>query len=139
MSASTWPEVDLQRLSSVQLSATVLDMSGQVIRLKHQRIADELAREIRGGRLVTDGTIEQIKRDATRRVTVSFSAPVPPPAFTLPDIIVRSAASSEWTLDVRGPIGPLVVFLGGLPVLDLVVDPFKLEDYIGQFYGGEAR
>jgi ABC-2 type transport system ATP-binding protein len=94
---------------------------------------------VRGGRLVTTGTIEQIKRDATRRVTVLFAAPVPLPAFTLADVTVRSAASSEWILEVRGPIGPLVGALAGLPVLDLIVDPFKLEDYIGQFYGGEAR
>lgn len=38
-------------LSVPQLRAIVLDMSGQVFRLKHQRIADELARDIRGGRL----------------------------------------------------------------------------------------
>ena len=94
---------------------------------------------VRGGRLVTTGTIEQIKRDATRRVTVLFTAPVPAPAFTLADVTVRSAASSQWILDVRGPIGPLVNSLAGMPVLDLIVDPFKLEDYIGQFYGGEAR
>ena len=94
---------------------------------------------VRGGRLVTTGTIEQIKRDATRRVTVSFSTPVPPPAFTLPDVTVRSASPAQWLLDVRGPIGPLVGSLAGLPVHDLVVDPFRLEDYIGQFYGGEAR
>ena len=49
---------------------------------------------VRGGRLVTTGTIEQIKRDATRRVTVLFTAPVPPPAFTLPDVTLRSAAAT---------------------------------------------
>jgi hypothetical protein len=42
-------------------------------------------------------------------------------------------------LDVRGPIGSLIASLAGLPVHDLVVDPFRLEDYISQFYGGEAR
>ena len=94
---------------------------------------------VRGGRLVTSGTIEQIKRDSTRRVTVVFAAPVPAPAMTLDGVAVRSATPSQWILDVRGPIGPLVGALAGLPVLDLVVDPFKLEDYIGQFYGGEPR
>ena len=52
--------------------------------------------------------------------------------------IVYSCAA-QWIVDVRGPIGPLVGALAGLPVRDLVVDPFRLEDYIGQFYGGEAR
>jgi beta-exotoxin I transport system ATP-binding protein len=94
---------------------------------------------VRGGRLVTSGTIEQIKRDATRRVTVLFAAPVPPPTFTLADVTVTTAGPAQWVLDVRGPIGPLVGALAGLPVQDLVVDPFRLEDYIGQFYGGEVR
>ena len=67
------------------------------------------------------------------------SVPLSPPAFVLPDVTVRSAGPSQWCLDVRGPIGPLVGVLAGLPVQDLVVDPFRLEDYIGQFYGGEAR
>ncbi len=94
---------------------------------------------VRGGRLVTTGTIEDIKKAATRRVTVSFAAPVPPPALTLPGVTVRTAAPSEWVLDVRGPIGSLVGALGPLPVRDLVVDPFRLEDYIAPFYSGDPR
>ena len=93
---------------------------------------------VRGGRIVTTGTLEDLKRDARRRVTVSFAAPVgAPPA--VPDMSVVRATGAEWVLDVRGPIGPVVAALAGLPVRDLTVDPFKLEDYIAQFYGGEAR
>ena len=94
---------------------------------------------VRGGRLVTTGTIEQIKRDATRRVTAIFAAPVPSPAIAVDGATVRSVAPAQWVVDVRGPIGPFVATLAGLPLQDLVVDPFKLEDYIAQFYGGDAR
>ncbi len=94
---------------------------------------------VRGGRLVTTGTIDDIKRDATRRVTVAFSAPVPAPVLTLSGLTVRRATATEWVLDVRGPIGPLVGALAGLPVHDLIVQPFSLEDYLAQFYGGGAR
>jgi ABC-2 type transport system ATP-binding protein len=94
---------------------------------------------VRGGRLVTTGTIEDIKRDATRRVTVLFSAPVAAPASMPSGATLHSAAATAWVVDVRGPIGPLVSALAGLPVHDLVVDPFRLEDYVAQFYGGEAR
>jgi ABC-type multidrug transport system ATPase subunit len=94
---------------------------------------------VRGGRLVTTGTIEDIKRDATRRVTVLFSTAVPRPASLLPGVTLRSATATEWVLDVRGPIGSVIALLAGLPVHDLLVDPFRLEDYISQFYGGEAR
>jgi ABC-2 type transport system ATP-binding protein len=94
---------------------------------------------VRGGRLVTTGTIEQIKRDATRRVTVIFAAAVPPPALALAGVAVSSVTATQWVLEVRGPVGPLVAALAGLPVHDLVVDPFKLEDYIASFYGGDPR
>ena len=94
---------------------------------------------VRGGRLVTSGTIEDIKRDATRRVTVVFGRAVAAPDGLPPGVTVHSAAADRWGLDVRGPIGPLMASFDGRPVHDLVVDPFKLEDYITQFYGGEAR
>ena len=93
---------------------------------------------VRGGRIVAAGTLDDLKRDARRRTTVSFAAPVgPPPA--LPDVSVIRATADEWVLEVRGPLGPVAAALAGLPVRDLSVDPFRLEDYISQFYGGEAR
>jgi len=94
---------------------------------------------VRGGRLVTTGTMADIKQNATRRVTVLFSAPVPPPAVAVPGATLHAVAPSQWVLDVRGPIGPLLGAVATLPVHDLVVDPFRLEDHIAQFYGGEAR
>ena len=96
---------------------------------------------VRGGRIVTTGTIEDLKRDATRASRdVLFARRSPPPGVRRsPEVTRAHAASTEWMLDVRGPLGPLVGALAGLPVHDLVVDPFRLEDYISQFYGGEAR
>ena len=64
---------------------------------------------------------------------------MPAPVWSLPGVTLRRAAATEWIVDVRGPVGPLVGVLAGLPVHDLVVDPFRLEDYISQFYGGESR
>ncbi len=88
---------------------------------------------VRGGRIVTSGTIEDLKRTATRRVTVSFAAPVTQ-AIAIPDVVVRAQTATDWALDVRGPLGPLINHLAGLPVLDVHVEPFKLEDYVAQFY-----
>ena len=92
---------------------------------------------VRGGRIVATGTLDDLKRDARRRVTIAFAAAVKaPPA--LPDVSVVRAAPAEWVLDVRGPIGPVIAALAGLPVRDLSVAPFKLEDYIAQFYAADA-
>ena len=89
---------------------------------------------VRGGRIVTTGTIEELRQRAARRVTVVFSAPVhadPPP-----DVTVRERTSTRWVLEVRGPTGPLVARLAGLPVLDVQMEAFRLEDYVAQFYAG---
>jgi ABC-2 type transport system ATP-binding protein len=92
---------------------------------------------VRGGRIVATGTIEDLARAARRRVTVSFSAAVPPPGL-MPEITVIRASAHEWVLDVAGPIGAVIAALSGLPVRDLSVAPFKLEDYIAQFYADRA-
>jgi ABC-2 type transport system ATP-binding protein len=77
---------------------------------------------VRGGRLVASGTIDDIKRDATRRVTITFADGAPP-----------------FVTDVRGPLGPLLASLDGRPIHDIAVEPFRLEDYIAQYYGDGSR
>jgi len=72
---------------------------------------------IRGGRIVTSGTIEDLKRAATRRVTVTFAD-----------------GTAPLVTDVRGPLGPLLASLHGRPIHDVTVEPFKLEDYVARFY-----
>jgi len=77
---------------------------------------------VRGGRIVASGTIDDIRRDATRRVTVTFADGAPP-----------------LVTDVRGPLGPLLASLAGRAIHDVAVEPFRLEDYIAQFYGDGRR
>ena len=72
---------------------------------------------IRGGRLVTSGTIADLKRAATRRVTVSFVD-----------------GSAPLVTEVRGPLGPLLAGLQGRAIADIAVEPFRLEDYVARFY-----
>jgi ABC-2 type transport system ATP-binding protein len=93
---------------------------------------------VRGGRIVATGTLADLERDARRRVVVSFTAAVPAPA-PLEGVTIVRAAPAEWVLDVRGAAGPVVAALAGLPVRDVSIDPFRLEDYIAQFYNGAPR
>jgi ABC-2 type transport system ATP-binding protein len=93
---------------------------------------------VRGGRIVATGTLEELKREARRRVTITFDRPPGAPP-SLAGVSVIRAEGTGWVLEVRGPVGPIVTALGGLPVRDLAVDPFRLEDYIAQYYGGDAR
>ena len=72
---------------------------------------------IRAGRMVTSGTIADLKQAATRRVTVTFADGTPP-----------------LVTDVRGPLGPLLASLRDRAIHDVSVEPFRLEDYVARFY-----
>ena len=92
---------------------------------------------IRAGRMVTVGTVDDLRRAAPRRVTVRFAAPpgdIPPvPAVTL---VARGA--DECVFDVHGPLGPLLQALAPFPIHDVTEQPFRLEDAIVRFYA-ESR
>ena len=77
---------------------------------------------VRGGRMVATSTIEEIRRNARRRVTVTFAD-----------------GSQPQVVEVIGPLGPILASYNGRPVHDIEVEPFRLEDYIAQFYAGDAR
>jgi ABC-2 type transport system ATP-binding protein len=98
-----------------------------------ERLCDRIAL-VRQGRLVRVASIQDIRHEFPRRVTVTFSADVPAPP-TIGGITTVRASGRDWRLEVRGELGPLLGALAGLPVVDLQVDAFRLEDYILEAYG----
>src|SRR4051812_47305574 len=62
---------------------------------------------VRGGRMVATSTIEEIRRNARRRVTVTFG----------------DGHAPEVT-DITGPLGPLLATFNGRTVHDISVEPF---------------
>ncbi|HSC29180.1 MAG TPA: ABC transporter ATP-binding protein [Vicinamibacterales bacterium] len=89
---------------------------------------------IRDGRMVATGTIGDLRRSATRRVIVDFREPVngscPMPA----GVTLSTRSARQWALDVQGPLGPVIELLSSLPVEDIQVAAFKLEDYVARYY-----
>jgi ABC-2 type transport system ATP-binding protein len=85
---------------------------------------------IRSGRLVTVRTLTELRAATPRRLTIVFSQPVssdvPVPFGTA--LVTRDPA--RWVLDIRGPLGPVLPSLAGLPVADIDLAPFALEDAI---------
>jgi ABC-2 type transport system ATP-binding protein len=89
---------------------------------------------IRGGRMVATGTIDDLKRNASRRVTVDFASAVNGSVRWPAGVAVATQAPRRLVLDVTGPLGPVVQALTSLPVHDMQVEEFKLEDFVARYY-----
>ena len=83
---------------------------------------------IRSGRLVTVRTLSELRAATARRVTVVFAQPVDEPVPEMTGAVLVAREPRRWVMDVRGPIGPLLPVLATLPVADISIAPFALED-----------
>ncbi len=89
---------------------------------------------IRGGRLVAAGTVEDLRRKSPRRVTIRFSRDVQAGVPALPSTTVVSATARTWILEVSGPTGAVVAAIAALPVEDVEIEGFRLEEYVLKLY-----
>jgi ABC-2 type transport system ATP-binding protein len=95
------------------------------------RLCDRIA-IIRQGQLIDVQSLDALRRNAPRRLTVEFLAPVaaqPPSGVRLIAIQPR-----QWRIEITGPIGPFLAQTRDLPIADLTVEPFQLEDYLLDLY-----
>jgi ABC-2 type transport system ATP-binding protein len=90
---------------------------------------------IRHGRLAAVRKLDELRAAAPRRVTVVFSQPVNGLAPAITGAVLVDREPQRWVFDVAGPLGPLVSSLSGLPVHDVVLAPFALEDVVLALYG----
>jgi ABC-2 type transport system ATP-binding protein len=84
---------------------------------------------IRRGQLVEIRRVAELHALASRRVTVVFSRPVDGPCPVIAGVTTIACEPTQWTFAVTGVLGPLMVRLSGLPVLDLQIESFTIEDY----------
>ncbi len=89
---------------------------------------------IRGGRLVAAGTVDDLRRKSPRRVTIRFSRDVGASVPGLPHTTVLSATPRTWILEVAGPTGAIVGAIASLPVEDVEIEGFRLEEYMLKLY-----
>ena len=89
---------------------------------------------IRGGRLVAVQTLSELRASTPRRLTVLFSQPLDAAPPGSPGWIVVTREPQRWVIDVRGPIGAFVSSLSGLPVADISLAPFAIEDALLRFF-----
>jgi ABC-2 type transport system ATP-binding protein len=98
-----------------------------------ERVCDRIAL-LRKGELVLLAGLEAIREVTARRVRVTFSRDVAAPAALPPSLALLETAPRVWRLEVRGPLGPLLASLAGLPVEDLEVRGARLEDAVLSYY-----
>ena len=93
---------------------------------------------VRHGRLVAVRTLAEMRSEAPRRVTIHFSRPVCSDVPAIDGIVMVAREAQQWVVDVRGPLGALVAALAGLPIADLRVETFTLDDTILRLLGGHT-
>jgi ABC-2 type transport system ATP-binding protein len=124
--AETVHELKTEGRTTIFLSSHVLS--------EVERLCDRVG-IIRRGRLVRETSIAALRRDAPRRLRVFFDGAAPPLPSSLAGAVRRSDAR-HWELEWPGPLGGVLDALQGLPVSDMEIEPFKLEDYVLKIYSG---
>ena len=97
-----------------------------------ERLCDRVG-IIRRGRLVRETSIAELRRDTPRRLRVFFEGPTPAPPSAL-KAALRGSDARYWELEWAGPLGGALEALRGLPVSDIEIEPFRLEDYVLNVY-----
>ena len=92
---------------------------------------------VRGGQLVAVRTLGELRAAAPRRMTISFATPVNGDMPALPGATLVSREPGRWVLDVRGPLGDIIPRLGSLPVADVQLAAFTLDEAILRLMAAE--
>jgi ABC-2 type transport system ATP-binding protein len=126
--AETVHELKTEGQTTIFLSSHVLS--------EVERLCDRVG-IIRRGRLVRQTSIADLRRDTPRRIRVFFDGSAPPPPASLSPAVRRSDAR-HWELEWPGPLGGALDAMRGLPISDIEIEPFKLDDYVLEVYTGTA-
>jgi ABC-2 type transport system ATP-binding protein len=126
--AQTLDELKRDRRITVFLSSHVMS--------EVEKSCDRVAL-VRRGKLAALESLIDLRARMPRRVSVSFTTPVNGDALALANAQLVSRSERGWVVDVHGPLGPFITAVGQLPVDDLRVEPFALEDYVLRLYSAE--
>jgi len=126
--AETLDELKRERRTTVFLSSHVLS--------EVEKTCDRVAL-VRRGRLAAVESLAEIRTRMPRRAIVSFTMPVTAQPPVVANAPLVSQSNTVWVFEVLGLLGPLVTALATLPVEDIRVEAFTLEDYVLHLYASE--
>jgi ABC-2 type transport system ATP-binding protein len=89
---------------------------------------------LRAGRLVDEGSLEQLRHLGAQTVEVTFAGPVPE-LGDLPGVTAMPTGRSGLRLEVTGAIAPLLAALADKPVASLISREPSLEEIFLHHYG----
>ena len=98
-----------------------------------QRVADRVGL-IKEGRLIREDTMENLRAKAPKTVEVWFHDPVDPSVFNIDGVHNMTTTGSLVTLEVTGPIGPIVEAAAPLHPIDLATHEASLDQLFLEFY-----
>ncbi len=93
---------------------------------------------LRGGRLVDEGTLAELRHLAAQTVEVTFAGQAPA-LPSLEGVRVQSAGPNALRFEVTGSIGPLIAALSEHPVATLTSREPSLEEIFLHHYDGSDR
>jgi ABC-2 type transport system ATP-binding protein len=99
-----------------------------------QRTADRVV-VLRAGRVVAEGTVEELRGRARQRVEIWFDREVPPELARIPGVIDGRVDDHRFTASLAGSIRPLLGFLASQPVAGMLVEEPDLEEAFLDLYG----
>jgi ABC-2 type transport system ATP-binding protein len=91
---------------------------------------------LREGRLVDQGTLDELRHLGAQTVEITFAGPAPD-LDGLPGVSVHRAGSNALRCEVAGSVGPLVAALAEHPVVALSSREPSLEEIFLEHYTGE--
>jgi ABC-2 type transport system ATP-binding protein len=117
--------------------ATTVFMSSHILS-EVDRVCERIGL-VRHGHLVAVRTLAELRTESARRITVTFSTPVCTDVSAIPGVVVVARDPQRWVLDVTGSLGELMSSLNGLPVSDMTMTAFTLDETILRMLGAESR
>jgi len=98
-----------------------------------QRTADRVV-VLRSGRIVAQGTVDELRGRARQRVEVWFDGEVPAGLVEVPGLVDALVEDDRFTASLSGSIRPLLSYLASQPVGGMLVEEPDLEDAFLDLY-----